>query len=300
MESIGNLRARQKYEMYVPLCYHRPTEHDPMVLREQWIRRKYEAKEFEAPDKQGYINGQMEGYMWKRGKDDKKFCRRKFILSEAKNTLTYYVKEDRNAKAVIHIDIINVTLVPEKMGTPNGMQILYDADGHTRSIYVYTEQAKDIIDWYMAIRSAKLNRLRIAYPFVAEELLAKDITHNFIKEGWLQKTGPRSGDAFRKRWISLDRRKLMYFDDPLNAFPKGEIYLGTRDERFGVLKGAPPGIKEVNYCFTLKTPERKFVFSTDSYEDRDDWIAAINSMLESPMTPREMGDVNKNQVFKKS
>jgi len=31
----------------------------------------------------------------------------------------------------------------------------------------------------------------------------------------LSKTGPKSGNAFRRRWFSLDKRKLMYYEDPL-------------------------------------------------------------------------------------
>jgi len=41
------------------------------------------------------------------------------------------------------------------------------------------------------------------------------ITRDFLREGWLNKTGPRSGDAFRRRWFTLDKRRLAYFIDPL-------------------------------------------------------------------------------------
>jgi hypothetical protein len=94
---------------------------------------------------------------------------------------------------------------------------------------------QDIVDWFNAIRSAKLNRLTIAYPganvaevsspeyfmpsFILSTLiffkLAHNLTHSFIMEGWLSKTGPRQGDAFRRRWFTLEKRKLMYYDDPL-------------------------------------------------------------------------------------
>lgn len=45
--------------------------------------------------------------------------------------------------------------------------------------------------------------------------LILQLTRDFIKESWLSKTGPNKGDAFRKRWCSLDKRKLMYYEDPL-------------------------------------------------------------------------------------
>jgi len=41
------------------------------------------------------------------------------------------------------------------------------------------------------------------------------ITRDFAREGWLYKTGPRAGDAFRRRWFTLDNRRLMYYEDPM-------------------------------------------------------------------------------------
>jgi len=64
------------------------------VIREQWIRAKYERQEFVDGSKQLYLSGRREGYLWKRGKDAKHFQRRRFILDATENTLRYYVKED--------------------------------------------------------------------------------------------------------------------------------------------------------------------------------------------------------------
>lgn len=40
-----------------------------------------------------YTKGHMEGYLWKRGKEDGKFQLRKFVLSESESCLKYFVKE---------------------------------------------------------------------------------------------------------------------------------------------------------------------------------------------------------------
>jgi len=40
-----------------------------------------------------YTKGHMEGYLWKRGKEDGKFQLRKFVLSESEGCLKYFVKE---------------------------------------------------------------------------------------------------------------------------------------------------------------------------------------------------------------
>ena len=63
------------------------------VIKEQWIRAKYERKEFIQPVDAPYSKGNMEGYLWKRGKKDGKFYQRKFVLSHAEATIKYYVKE---------------------------------------------------------------------------------------------------------------------------------------------------------------------------------------------------------------
>ena len=45
--------------------------------------------------------------------------------------------------------------------------------------------------------------------------LADGLTNDFTLEGWLQKMGPGKNDGFKKRWFTLDNRKLMYPEDPL-------------------------------------------------------------------------------------
>ena len=49
------------------------------------------------------------------------------------------------------------------------------------------------------------------------------LSRDFLKEGWLSKKGPRQSDAYRRRWCSLDKRKLMYFEDPLVCFARFTI-----------------------------------------------------------------------------
>ena len=74
---------------------------------------------------------------------------------------------------------------------------------------------KDIIDWYTAIRAVKFRNMQIAFPETPIEELLKCLSRDFLKEGFLWKTGPRVGDSYNKRWFVLDDRKLMYLDQPL-------------------------------------------------------------------------------------
>ena len=53
----------------------------------------------------------------------------------------------------------------------------------------------------------------VAFPLHFQ--LCQILSTDFVKEGWLNKAGPRANDAFRRRWVTLDKRKFMYYDDPL-------------------------------------------------------------------------------------
>lgn len=86
------------------------------------------------------------------------------------------------------------------------------AQYYLQAVYVILQ---DIVDWYMAIRNVKLTRLRIGLPHVEESELVQRLTSDFILEGWLYKTGPDLKDAWKRRWFTFDRRKLLYFDEPL-------------------------------------------------------------------------------------
>ena len=63
------------------------------MLIEQWIRAKYERREFIHVDKQVYLKGTMEGTLMKKSKDENKYYPRKFKLSEVENSLKYFNKE---------------------------------------------------------------------------------------------------------------------------------------------------------------------------------------------------------------
>lgn len=211
------------------------------VLREQWIRSKYERKDFVNPSdaESSYCKAFCEGFLWKRGKEDGKFQQRKFVLTQEDNkfVLKYYNKKtEKKPKAIIDVTEINATFCPDKIH-PNGMQLTYLKEGYTRSIFVYADDTKvsceswtsghvsrhhltssssqKIVDWFMSIRAAKLHRLQIAFPTTSIRDLSANLTRDFIHEGFLYKTGPRVGDAYRKRYFVLDDRKLMYLDHPL-------------------------------------------------------------------------------------
>jgi len=72
-----------------------------------------------------------------------------------------------------------------------------------------------------------------------------------------------------------------------DAHPKGEIFLGHMLDGYSVRVGVSPGTRDQGFSFTLRTPERTYNLSATSDDGRDEWIQAIDSVLERPLTPQE-------------
>ena len=65
------------------------------MYKEHFIHAKYARKEFLSPNGIArYEVGNKDGFLWKRGKDDKQYKQRRFVLNVAERTLKYYVKPD--------------------------------------------------------------------------------------------------------------------------------------------------------------------------------------------------------------
>nr|XP_042124507.1 arf-GAP with dual PH domain-containing protein 1 [Peromyscus maniculatus bairdii] len=166
MASHGNEAARATFESKVPPFYYRPTFSDCPLLREQWIRAKYERQEFLHVEKQEpYSAGYREGLLWKRGRDNGQFLSRKFVLTEREGALKYFNKNDaKEPKAVMKIEHLNATFQPGKIGHPHGLQVTYLKDNSTRNIFIYHEDGKEIVDWFNALRAARFHYLQVAFP----------------------------------------------------------------------------------------------------------------------------------------
>uniref|UniRef100_A0A669EQY4 ArfGAP with dual PH domains 2 n=1 Tax=Oreochromis niloticus TaxID=8128 RepID=A0A669EQY4_ORENI len=266
------------------------------ILREQWIRAKYERKEFTGETKYPplpYTTGFYEGILLKKGKDNTQFLKRKFVLSEREFTLSYYNKEDesKGPKAVISIKDLNATFQPEKIGHPNGLQITYQDGDHTRNLYVYHERSEEIVTWYNAIRAARYAYLKTAYPTGSDEELLPMITRNYLKEGYMEKTGPMQTESFKRRWFILDsqNRKLLYFKGHLDAEELGAIFIGTESKGYSVKEWVPLNARGNKWkCgLMLETPERQFVFMCEQERDQREWLEVLRKVLSRPMSPQD-------------
>lgn len=74
-----------------------------------------------------------------------------------------------------------------------------------------------------------------------------------------------------------------------DAYARGEVFIGSRENSYTVLAGLPPNVLGNHWQFgiTIVTPERKFLFACETEEDQKDWIAALQTVVDRPMLPQE-------------
>nr|KAF6454538.1 ArfGAP with dual PH domains 2 [Rousettus aegyptiacus] len=234
--------------------------------------------------------GNREGFLWKRGRDKAQFLRRRFVLLAREGLLKYYTKEEgKGPKAVINIKDLNATFQTEKIGNPHGLQITYKREGHLRNLFVYHESGKEIVDWFNALRAARLQYLKVAFPELPESELVPLITRNYLKQGFMEKTGPKQREPFKKRWFALDpqERRLLYYKNPLDAFEQGQVFLGSKEQGYEVYEDLPKGIRGNRWKagLTIITPERRFIFTCPSEKEQREWLESFRDVLSRPLTP---------------
>lgn len=296
MKSKGNAVSKDHYEKSVPPYYYKPQHHDCAVLREEWIRAKYDRMEFTGKIKYppiAYTTGFYEGMLWKKGKENSQFLKRKFVLSEREFTLVYYNKDDesKGPKAVIPIKHLNATFQPEKIGHTHGLQLTYLMEMVTRNLFVYHESPEEIVMWFNAIRAARYTYLRTAYPNIRDEELIPRITRNYLKEGYMEKTGPMQRESFKKRWFCLDSqdRKLLYYKGHLDAEELGVVFMGAASQGYAARDFAPKSTRGGKWkCgILLETPQREFVFMCEQEREQKQWLEAFAQVFSRPMVPQD-------------
>ncbi|XP_068674012.1 arf-GAP with dual PH domain-containing protein 1-like isoform X3 [Montipora foliosa] len=297
MKQHGNDKGNVIWAKNVPIFYRRPRPEDAHVLKEQWIRAKYERKEFvDGAPEPSYLNGTMRGYLKKRKKGDNHWHQVLFVLSEKE--LAYYLRDqDEKPKETFHVTKINVTFAQERTNIDNSLQITHVKDGITRNYFVCSDSGQLIVDWYMAIRAAKFKALRQNGLTVDLASLNMELMRDFTIEGVLEKKGPR-GEPWQKRWCTLDGRRFLYFEQAMDATPKGEFIIGSTTEGFSVEEGdLSVTSQDEDYCFTLTVPSRKYPLKAKTENERRMWLDCILEVIAQPMTDEdktEMKDTEKS------
>ncbi|KAK7830020.1 hypothetical protein U0070_003475, partial [Myodes glareolus] len=241
MTHNGNLNVKAKFEARVPAFYYVPQASDCL------------SNGFELSDR--------EGFLWKRGRDNAQFLRRRFVLLAREGLLKYYTKEE----------------------------ITYRKEEHTRNLFVYHDSGKEIVDWFNALRAARLQYLKLTFPDLSESELVPLTTRNYLKQGFMEKTGPKHKEPFKKRWFALDplERRLLYYKNPLDAFEQGQVFLGSNEQGYEVCEDLPRGIRGNRWKvgLTVVTPERKFIFTCPSEKEQREWLESLQDVLSSPLSP---------------
>uniref|UniRef100_A0A8C1R8K9 Zgc:92360 n=1 Tax=Cyprinus carpio TaxID=7962 RepID=A0A8C1R8K9_CYPCA len=277
MSERGNDAMNAVYEAALPVYYYKPTHRDCHVLREQWIRAKYERQEFMQNGKKLiYEDETRDGMLMKRGRDNGQFLNRRFVLSLRDCTLKYFTKLDVSVSAIL-VNILAVLIA----GNNVGLSLIYSS---RLDLLKRTEKntLNEIVEWFNCIRAAQLHYLKVAFPGATDAELKPKLTRSFLKEGYMEKTGPRQTEGFKKRWFTLDHRRLMYFKDPLDAFAKGEVFLGHRDHGYRITIGLPAGTHyngSWQYGITIETPDRSFLFTCETDTEQKDWMRHFNAKI---------------------
>ncbi|KAM6941025.1 arf-GAP with dual PH domain-containing protein 2-like isoform 3-T3 [Lycodopsis pacificus] len=293
MRERGNSAAKALYEKCVPAFFYQPQHKDCIVLKDQWIRAKYERREFTGENnKQAYCSDQFESTLWKKGKDNKQFLKRIFLLSRKDFTLRYFIKEDSKfPKAVISMKDLNAVFQPEKISHAHGLQISYVHDKHTRNLFVYHEKGQVIVSLFNAIRATRLAYLQKKHPTLRDSDLIPQLTGHCLKEGYMEKTGPTHREPFKKRWFTLCsmNRKLLYFKSPLDATELGAVFIGTEGHSYSASESSGRCARGGRWhCgVTLHTPDREFVFMCQQEQQQQEWLEAFRKVISQPMTPED-------------
>ncbi|CAL8350997.1 unnamed protein product [Boreogadus saida] len=292
MREKGNTSSNSVFEKCIPAFFYQPQQKDCVVLRDQWIRAKYERREFTGENNEvprDYNSDILEAALWKKGKNKKAFLKRTFLLCQREFTLRYFVREDSKVpKRVIYMKDLNAVFQPEKMGHAHGLQISYQQEERTRNLFVYHERGQVIVSWFNAIRATKLAYLKRKHPAAQDNVLVPLISRCCVKEGYMEKTGPLLWEPFKKRWftLSLQDRKLLYFKTPMDATELGAVFIGMESHGYSVDGQSPAGRRQGkwNWGIAMTTPGRQFIFMCEQEQDQGEWLEALREVISTPMT----------------
>ncbi|KAK2911188.1 hypothetical protein Q8A67_003321 [Cirrhinus molitorella] len=97
---------------------------------------------------------------------------------------------------------------------------------------------------------------------------SEDFRH-IVKAGWLEKTPPKGGKIYQRRWVQLDSDYLRYFQSIKEVYSKRMVSLGSVDKVVTV----------GDLRFELHSQSRTFLFRAESTQERNDWVCCIEKIL---------------------
>eukprot|EP00048_Salpingoeca_helianthica_P023830 m.27505 g.27505 ORF g.27505 m.27505 type:complete len:372 (-) comp9021_c0_seq1:189-1304(-) len=281
MRDNGNDVSKAHWERNLPAFFRRCTMTDEPVLREQWIRAKYERKEFlEAPEAEEaraqYLSGSKKGYLLKKGKDNNRWQAR-FVQLDG-DMLKYFIHDKdipHNPKDSLPLLATTLVICSHKLDKPFAFQLTYNR----RNYFFAAEDGKSLVDWINCIRAAKAKCLSIDEALGDPAQLQRILDHlnqAFLLEGWLDKQSPHER-GWKKRWFALHDSVLLYYKNPADAESLGFIQLGTKSQGYEVKENQNPPL---GFCFSLVTQRRTYSLRAESRDLVHKWVDVLAQAIE--------------------
>ncbi|KAL6463033.1 hypothetical protein MHYP_G00274240 [Metynnis hypsauchen] len=133
-----------------------------------------------------------------------------------------------------------------------------------RSFSVEEEQSQHFL---MREREESIDLPCLKFPDHPEELITRPV----IKSGWLDKTPPKGGRRFQRRWVQLDSEYLRYFQNNKEVYSKRMVSVWCINT-----------VQSVgDQRFELITQSRTFLFRAETNEQRADWVVCVQKVLDS-------------------
>ncbi|KAL7834201.1 hypothetical protein SRHO_G00284480 [Serrasalmus rhombeus] len=133
-----------------------------------------------------------------------------------------------------------------------------------RSLSVEEEQTQHFL---MREREESIDLPCLKFPDHPEELITRPV----IKSGWLDKTPPKGGRRFQRRWVQLDSEYLRYFQNNKEVYSKRMVSVWCINT-----------VQSVgDQRFELITQSRTFLFRAETNEQRADWVVCVQKVLDS-------------------
>jgi len=151
----GNVIGRAMYEASLPKNLIRPGPKDSGPFREQFIRAKYERKEYSTNSNNSNLNQfpEKEGFLVKQGAVVKNWKKRWFKLS---GTLLFYFKKPKDSVETGIIPLRDTMLVPTKIDClPEPIEnkpYVFSIHAPGREYLMSADVGKDMYDWAVALR----------------------------------------------------------------------------------------------------------------------------------------------------
>ncbi|CAJ0934912.1 unnamed protein product [Ranitomeya imitator] len=78
----------------------------------------------------------------------------------------------------------------------------------------------------------------------------------------------------------------------IDAFAKGEVFLGSSEHGYQVkAEIVPNSYSNIwNYGISISTPDRTYLFTCESEQERENWLSVFKKVISIPMTVREFAD----------